>query len=228
MNMTDAERQSEVSRDTQRARKRCVIVGTRSMSKRARHFLSDLHCLIPCSTLSKKLSTDKSLTEAMKWTTEAQGGGSSMMLHTTDGGTLMWVTGGSSGPSASFVLKSLTTASELNTVRDDIGHSNNVLHFDKEFTEVPHLRVIKALLTGIFGPQKRSAFKRSVDHVCSFFYYDGNVWLRNYTVNVEGDDVELVEFGPRCALCPLAIIDGSFEGSCVWYNDQYRTDKDAH
>ncbi|KAL9065594.1 MAG: hypothetical protein Q9157_007423 [Trypethelium eluteriae] len=50
-------------------------------------------------------------------------------------------------------------------------------------TENPHLPLIRELLTQVFGVPKTSRkVKPFVDHVMSFTYLEGRIWVRNYQI----------------------------------------------
>eukprot|EP00775_Hariotina_reticulata_P013588 gene13588-13713_t len=87
----------------------------------------------------------------------------------------------------------------------------------------------KFLVLNIFStPRRFHKAKPFFDHVISFSMADGAVWMRNYQVVVPMDkrkanpsDVSLVEVGPRCALRPIKIFEGSFGGRVIYDNPEY-------
>ena len=201
-------------------KQRCLILGTRRMSKRERHFLHDFQNLIPHSMLSSKVTVQKSLVNLMKDLVDLHSCNTSIFLNAKKNGTVLWAGQGVEGPSVSFVLKNLSTASELKMRGNCLKYSRPLLHFDKEFQEFAHLRVIQSLFNMIFGtPKDHPKAKPFFDHMFCFFYYDGHIWFRNYQISTEGKaDVDLAEIGPRFCLSPVALIDGFFQGECIWKN----------
>jgi ribosome biogenesis protein BRX1 len=138
------------------------------------------------------------------------------------------------------------TMEELHFTGNCLKGSRPVLSFDSAFDSQPHLRVIKEMFFHTFGvPQGARKSKPFVDHVMSFSFADGKIWVRNYQINeVEasitksGDDdikeaasqsnsgskdteIDLVEIGPRFVLTPIVIQEGSFGGPIIYENRQF-------
>ena len=201
-------------------KQRCLILGTRMISKKERYLLRDFHDLIPHSMLSSKVTVQKSLVNLMKELVDLHSCNTSIFLNAKKNGTVLWASQGVKGPSVSFVLKSLSTASELKMQGNCLKYSRPLLHFDKEFQEFAHLRVIQSLFNMIFGsPKGHPKAKPFFDHMFCFFYYDGHIWFRNYQISTGAKtDMELTEIGPRFCLYPVALIDGFFQGECIWKN----------
>ena len=137
---------------------------------------------------------------------------------------------------------------ELNFIGNCLKGSRPVLSFDAAFEKQAHLRVIKELLTQIFGVPKTSRkVKPFVDHVMAFTVADGKVWTRVYQINesepgkkkptADGEeepspapkkkgratdfDVNLVEIGPRFVLTPIMIQESSFGGPIIYQNKEF-------
>jgi ribosome biogenesis protein BRX1 len=138
---------------------------------------------------------------------------------------------------------------ELNFIGNCLKGSRPVLSFDAAFEKQAHLRVIKELLTQIFGVPKTSRkVKPFVDHVMAFTVTDGKVWVRVYQINesepgkkkptADGEeaevapvlkkkggktefDVNLVEIGPRFVLTPIVIQESSFGGPIIYENKEF-------
>jgi len=138
---------------------------------------------------------------------------------------------------------------ELNFIGNCLKGSRPVLSFDATFEKQAHLRVIKELLTQIFGVPKTSRkVKPFVDHVMAFTVTDGKVWIRVYQINesepgkkkptADGEeeevkaapkkkgrssefDVNLVEIGPRFVLTPIMIQESSFGGPIIYQNKEF-------
>ncbi|KIY92755.1 hypothetical protein MNEG_15208 [Monoraphidium neglectum] len=77
-------------------------------------------------------------------------------------------------------------------------------------------------------PRRHHKSKPFFDHVISFTHADGRVWFRNYQVvlpldkkRVDADNATLVEVGPRMALQPIRIFDGSFHGATLYENPAF-------
>lgn len=138
---------------------------------------------------------------------------------------------------------------ELNFIGNCLKGSRPVLSFDAAFEKQAHLRVIKELLTQIFGvPKSSRKVKPFVDHVMAFTIADGKIWTRVYQINesepgkkkvaVDGEemevdtapkkkggkqefDVNLVEIGPRFVLTPIVIQESSFGGPIIYENKEF-------
>jgi len=113
--------------------------------------------------------------------------------------------------------------------------SRPILSFDKQFDETPAYRLLKLLLTQVFGsPKAHPRVKPFVDHVFCFFLADHRIWFRNYQIvyqiedkQKKKDDPVLVEIGPRFVLNPIRIFQGSFSGETIWENREYRSPSDV-
>ena len=137
---------------------------------------------------------------------------------------------------------------ELNFIGNCLKGSRPILSFDAAFEKQAHFRVIKELLTQIFGVPKTSRkVKPFVDHVMGFTIADGKIWIRVYQVNesepgkkktADGEemdvdpapkkksgkpefDVNLVEIGPRFVLTPIVIQESSFGGPIIYENKEF-------
>ena len=146
--------------------------------------------------------------------------------------------------------KLVHTMEELHFTGNCLKGSRPVLSFDAAFETQPHLQVIKAIFHRIFGvPQGARKSKPFIDHVMSFSFVDGKIWVRNYQINEEepgkittsegneeveetetkakkskGDkdtELSLVEIGPRFVLTPIVIQEGSFGGPIIYENKQF-------
>lgn len=88
------------------------------------------------------------------------------------------------GPTVKMHLQNLHTMEELNFIGNCLKGSRPILSFDAGFDKQAHLRVIKELLTHVFGVPKTSRkVKPFVDHVMAFTIADGKIWIRVYQIN---------------------------------------------
>lgn len=137
---------------------------------------------------------------------------------------------------------------ELNFIGNCLKGSRPILSFDAAFEKQAHLRVIKELMTQIFGvPKSARKTKPFVDHVMGFTVADGKIWVRVYQINesepgkkkpgasgeeVDAEpapkkkgksdfDVSLVEIGPRFVLTPIVIQESSFGGPIIYENKEF-------
>lgn len=85
-----------------------------------------------------------------------------------------------------------------------------ILSFDKNFSESPHLALLKELFTQIFGvPKHHPKSQPFIDHVYSFSVLDNRIWFRNFQILTE--DGALAEIGPRFVLNPVSKSSYSFK-----------------
>lgn len=135
---------------------------------------------------------------------------------------------------------------ELHFTGNCLKGSRPILSFDSTFESQPHLRVIKELLTHIFGvPKGARKTKPFVDHVMGFTMAEGRIWIRCYQIDemepdqkkriAEDDtskdkepasksgetDVKLVEIGPRFVMTPIIIQESSFGGPILYENKEF-------
>ena len=128
---------------------------------------------------------------------------------------------------------------ELHFTGNCLKGSRPILSFDAAFEKQPHLRLIKELFTHTFGvPQGARKSKPFIDHVMSFTFADGKIWVRNYQINEEEKsklkpadddapapgkdaDLSLVELGPRFVLQPICVLEGSFGGPVIFENREF-------
>jgi ribosome biogenesis protein BRX1 len=79
---------------------------------------------------------------------------------------------------------------------------------------------MQELIVQIFSVQDfKSAAGDSVDRVLGFSQVEGKVYLRNYQVSPDINDLK--EIGPRCVLTPLKLLKGLFNGEVVFRNGRY-------
>lgn len=120
--------------------------------------------------------------------------------------------------------------SELNFTGNCLKGSRPFLSFDANFDQAPHTRVMKEVLSQIFGTPKNHPRSRPfIDHVFSFSLIGDKVWFRNFQVADEVNDATkkiektLVEIGPRFVMDPIRILAGGFSGAVLWDNPEYLT-----
>ena len=132
----------------------------------------------------------------------------------------MWLANVPAGPSVKFLVENIHTMAELKMTGNCLRGSRPLLSFDSKFDDVPHLKLLKELLTQIFAvPNHHPKSQPFIDHVYTFTYLDNRIWFRNFQVLSE--DGGLAEIGPRFVLNPVKIFEGSFVGNAIWENPNY-------
>lgn len=87
--------------------------------------------------------------------------------------------------------------------------SRPILSFDAAFDKDPSFRLMREVLTHVFGvPPKARKSKPFIDRVMGFSIVDNKIWVRHYQIAEEeaatGEDknISLLEIGPRTLLLP--------------------------
>jgi ribosome biogenesis protein BRX1 len=199
-------------------RQKCLMLGSRNMSAKVRHLMNDLRGMLPHIRGHEKLQSRDHKPDLLKELCALHHCNSCIVMEgRKQGTTFMWLTQMPNGPSVKFELLNLHTADELRMAGNCLKFSRALLHFDHEFEVLPHLRIVKSMLTTVFNvPRYHPRSKPFIDHMYCFFYLDGRVWVRHYQIQmpppptpnkkVEGqkdskgvEDIELNEEGPTIA-----------------------------
>ncbi|KAJ4303051.1 Ribosome biogenesis protein brx1 [Kalmusia sp. IMI 367209] len=229
-------------------RQRVLILSSRGVTYRHRHLLQDLYSLMPHSRKEAKLDTKTKLYQ-LNELAELYNCNNVLFFEARKGQDLYaWMSKAPNGPTVKMHLQNLHTMEELNFIGNCLKGSRPVLSFDAQFEKQAHTRLIKELLTQIFGVPKTSRkVKPFVDHVMAFTLADGKIWVRVYQINesepgkkkipADGEemdvnpapkkkgktefDVQLVEIGPRFVLTPIVIQESSFGGPIIYENKEF-------
>jgi ribosome biogenesis protein BRX1 len=205
-------------------KQKCLVLGSRSMTSKSRHLLVDLRALMPHSREHAKIGTADNLGDNLVQICSLHHCNSLMFIeaHRHDV-AFMWLGQAPAGPSVKFQIGNVHTADELRMVGNCLKYSRPLLHFDKEFETLPHLRVVKSLLQMNFNtPRYHPLSKPFVDHILCFFHLDNHIWFRNYQIIVDGGTTasngtpSLMEIGPRFTMEPICILNGCCRGSVLW------------
>ncbi|EON69599.1 hypothetical protein W97_08859 [Coniosporium apollinis CBS 100218] len=230
-------------------KQKVLILSSRGVTYRHRHLLNDLYSLLPHSRKEAKLDTKTKLYQ-LNELAELYNCNNVFFFEARKGKDLyVWMSKAPNGPTVKMHLQNLHTMEELHFTGNCLKGSRPILSFDASFEKQPHLRVIKELLTHIFGvPKGARKTKPFVDHVMGFTVADGKIWIRCYQINetepgkkkpaADGDaamdvddapkkgrnaetDVSLVEIGPRFVLTPIVILESSFGGPVIYENKEF-------
>lgn len=212
-------------------RQKCLVLGGRNMSSKARHLLLDLRGLMPHSREHSKLGggaqhhhIGRDLVELCS----LHQCNSFMYLdpHRSDV-SYLWVGQAPAGPSVKLQVTNIHTADEIRMAGNCLKFSRALLHFDRAFETLPHLRVVKALLhMGFNTPRYHPKSKPFIDRIMSFFWLDNHIWVRHYQIvypsdsntsnALKKDSTSLLEIGPRFTLEPVLIMNGCCQGNVLW------------
>jgi ribosome biogenesis protein BRX1 len=151
----------------------------------------------------------------------------------------LWLSHTPSGPSIKFHVVNVHTMDELRLTGNCLKGSRPFLSFDRAFDDeegAPHLALVRELLSQAFAtPRGHPKSQPFHDHVLSFGYADGKVWVRHYQIVDKAVDARaaaklleegeqptvLVEVGPRFVLDIVRVFSGSMGGSTLWQNSGY-------
>jgi ribosome biogenesis protein BRX1 len=203
-------------------KQKCLVLCSRNVSSRNRHLMHDLQGLMPHARSHPKIEMRVDVGDQIQELSQLHRCNSVMYLEARKRETAyLWLAQSPEGPSVKLELLNVHTASEMRMAGNCLKFSRPLLHFDREFDCVPHLRIIKALLVqGFNTPLYHPKSKPFVDHMLCFFVLDGRIWFRNYQITPDKRiaDVDMLEVGPRFILNPIAIFDGCCRGSVLWKN----------
>ena len=213
-------------------KQRVLIIASRGITARYRHFLDDLKQIIPHHKRDNKLDSKGDI-NAVNEIAEMKSCNQCLYLECRKRQDLyMFVGKTPNGPSAKFQVVNVHTMDELKLTGNCMLGSRPILNFDSGFETNAHFMLMKALLVDAFGtPRGHPKSKPFLDRVMSFFLVKNNIWVRNYQI-VESHEKEsksetrLVEIGPRFVLIPIRIFSGSLGGATMYQNAAYVTPND--
>ncbi|KAG7864609.1 hypothetical protein KL918_005398 [Ogataea parapolymorpha] len=212
-------------------RQRCLLISSRGVIQRHRHFINDLQSMLPQSRKEPKLDTKKNLFE-LNELAELHNCNNIMYFESRKHQDLyMWLSKTPNGPSIKFHIQNLHTMDELNFTGNCLKGSRPILSFDRAFDGDIHLKILKEVFIHQFGvPPGARKSKPFIDHLMTFAILDGKIWVRNYQISepvgaeaAEADleEMKLIEIGPRFVLTLITILEGSFCGPKIYENKEY-------
>jgi len=221
-------RYPQVARRATHRKKRVLLLCSRGVTTTFVELMQDLIKLLPHARKDPKF--DKR--EALSTITEiADLAGCRLCLYFEARkmkDLYMWAAATDGGPSYKFLVHQIKSMGDLRFTGNNLLGSRAILSFDAGFDSAPHLQLLKGLFTAIFAvPKGHAKSKPFHDHVLQFSWHEDRVVLRHYQVvppKNEGKDSEgesLVEIGPRFALTPIRVLEGSFCGATMWANSKY-------
>lgn len=240
----DFEEEQEVSTGGFKAIKQKVLVlSSRGITARQRFLLADLTALLPHSKKDTKLDTKSKLYQ-LNEVAELYNCNNVMFFEARKHQDLyMWLARAPNGPSFKLHVQNLHTMDELNLTGNCLKGSRPILSFDASFDNKPHFRLLKELMSQVFGvPKGVRRSKPFVDHVLTLSVLDNKIWFRNYQIqetevptaaqeNADGSSgakpkkgettLELIEIGPRFCMTLICILEGSFGGPVIYENKEF-------
>jgi len=226
-------------------RSRLLILSSRGVTYRHRHLLNDLVSMLPHSRKDAKLDTKNRLGYLNEVAELYNCNGVVFFEARKRMDLYLWLGRVANGPCVKFHLMNLHTMSELNFTGNALRGSRAIVSFDAGFDTTPAMALVKEMLRSTFSvPKGVRGSKPFVDRVVAFTLADGKVWCRHYQIctsstteregeegegeektgkgrKKEGEEMELVEIGPRFVMTPIVVLEGSFGGPVVYENKEF-------
>ncbi|KAL6345142.1 hypothetical protein AAG906_013626 [Vitis piasezkii] len=196
----------------------------RNKEKVYRHLMLSIVSLLPHAKKDNKVESKESKGATLNELVELKNCSSYLYL---------WMAKCPNGPSVKFMVDAVHTMEELKLTGNHLKGSRPLLTFSTNFNKDPHWKLLKEMITQIFGtPKEHRKAKPYHDHVFAFSLADDHIWFRNYQISVphnESDKVDrggldkitLVEVDPRFCLNPIKIFGSSFGGPTLYENPFY-------
>ena len=204
-----------------------------------RHLMGDIRRMLPHHKKEVKLDTKRDLKLLNEIATMKSCNTCLFFEFRKRQDLYLWMSNTPNGPSVKFLVHNVHTMDELKLTGNCLMGSRPVLAFDRVFDERPQLRLLKEMLSQVFGtPEGHPKSKPFIDHVFNFSYVDGKIWFRNYQIVEKSlderavqkavkqgatDHNKLIEIGPRFVLNPIRIFSGSFGGQTLYANPRYES-----
>ncbi|KAI5954635.1 BRX1 [Candida jiufengensis] len=216
-------------------KQRLLVISSRGITYRHRHLISDLLTLLPHSRKEPKFDTKKNLYQ-LNEVAELYNCNNIFYFECRKHQDLyLWISKPPNGPTLKFHIQNLHTLDELNFIGNCLKGSRPILSFDQSFEDNDHFKLLKEMFLTTFGvPPNSRKSKPFIDHVMTFSIVDGKIWIRNYQINetleikedendqdINIDNLNLVEIGPRLVLTLITILEGSFGGPKIYENKEY-------
>lgn len=205
---------------------RTLVVCSRGVSHQQRHLLTDIIRLLPHSKKEVKLDR-KSQVSALSELAEMHSCNNCVYLESRKRIAFLWLIHFPTGPSVKFLIQSIHTSNELKLSGNCLKGSRPILSFDNSFKDKPHMQLLQQMFMQTFStPQFHPKSMPFYDHVLSFTQTHNKIYFRNFETVQNGDDIALVEIGPRFTLTPIKIFDGPLTGETLYKNDAYVNPRD--
>jgi ribosome biogenesis protein BRX1 len=160
-------------------KQRCLTLCSRGVTARYRHLLEDLRILIPHNKKESKLDcgSNDSIGTSIASISEIRNCNTVLYMECRKRqDAYLYMGYPHKGPSVKFHLTNVHTMDELRLTGNCMKYSRPVLSFDSNFTQVPHLVLLKEIFIDIFGtPRGHPKSKPFVDRVMAFYYGDQRV-----------------------------------------------------
>ena len=204
--------------------------------------LNDLHSLLPHTYKDTKLDTksNNNYNSALNAIADLHSCNYIFFLEARKSGQdlYLWLAHAPNGPTIKFSVTNVHTMAEVDFGGNCLKGGRGIVAFDKSFDEeIPgqeHRSLLREMFRGVFcvPPEVVRGMKPFVDRIVGFYGLEGKIWIRAYEIResgpdktskerAKGDDLSLVEIGPRLVLTPVVILEGSFGGPVIFENKQF-------
>ncbi|KAJ7085835.1 ribosome biogenesis protein BRX1 [Mycena belliarum] len=210
-------------------KQRVLLLSSRGITHRMRHFMNDLEVLLPHVKKDSKLDS-KSQLHLLPELADLNNCNNTLYFEARRHEDLyLWAAKTPNGPSIKMHVQNVHTMDELKMTGNCLKGSRGLLSFDKAFEDTEWGKLTKEVFTHIFGvPSTARKAKPFIDHILTFSILDSKIWFRNYQI-LEKDPLQpsgppqmtLVEIGPRFVLTPIRIFEGAFGGATVFSNPEF-------
>jgi len=219
-----------IQKDTRwRNKQRSLVFCSRGVTARFRHLCDDIRKMMPHHKTEPKFEKRSNFKEINE-ICELKNCNNVVFFEARKREDLyMWVGRVPQGPTMKFQVLNVHTTQEVRLAGNCLLGSRPVLYFDKYFSNLSYLKLIKEIFTQVFGtPRNHPKSKPFHDHIMSFYWLDRKIWFRHYQISPETpEDANkpekqvLTEIGPRFVLDPIRILGGSFSGQTLYLNPHY-------
>lgn len=213
-------------------KQRCFVLCSRGVVSLHRHLMDDIKKLLPQSKSDVKWNKKCSFLELVEAAEEANCNNIIYLEARRRRNLYMWLCKAPEGPSIKFEVFNIHTMGSTNFTGNHLLHSRPLLIFDPIFETHEYLKVMRELFLQVWGtPRYHPKSKPFHDHVLSFLWLDGKVWIRHYQIfspkfTTKIEHQNLREVGPRLVLEPIRMFDCPFGGKTLWKNPDYISPRD--
>ncbi|KAF5207796.1 Ribosome biogenesis brx1 [Thalictrum thalictroides] len=217
-----------------RNKEKVLVTCSRRIIFRYRHLMLNVVSILPHCKKDNKIDSKESKGGALNELVELKNCSSCLFFECRKQKDLyLWMAKCPNGPSVKFLVNAVHTMEELKLTGNHLKGSRPILTFSTNFDKDPHWKLLKEIITQIFGvPKDHRKAKPFHDHVFVFSIVDDHIWFRNYQISVPHNEIDkvdrggldkmtLVEVGPRFCLNPIKIFGGSFGGPTLYENPYY-------
>ncbi|KAG7600392.1 Brix domain [Arabidopsis suecica] len=230
----EAEKSKALTSSGFKNKEKVLVTCSRRISFRYRSLMLNMVSLLPHCKKDSKVEAKSSKGATLNELIELKGSNSCLFFECRKHKDLyMWMVKSPSGPSVKFLVKAVHAMEELKLTGNHLKGSRPLLTFSSNFDKDAHWKLLKEMLTQVFGiPKEHRKSKPYHDHVFVFSIVDEHIWFRNYQISVPHnesdkiakgglDKMTLIEVGPRFCLNPIKIFGGSFGGPTLYENPLY-------